>query len=106
MLKRMKSGLIAGLTVCAVLILVARVRGATFVNTQIEDINTVLMQSTFRIQGPSVDGGGTSFGTVFILGRPVKDQPERGAYVLVTAAHVLESIKGEKAVLLLRQKKW
>jgi hypothetical protein len=64
----------------------------------------MLMQSTFRIHGPALDGTGTSVGTVFIVGRPVKDQPQRGAYVLVTAAHVLEGIKGETGTLLLRQK--
>src|SRR6266446_5228396 len=62
------------------------------------------MQSTFRIHGPATDGTGNSVGTIFIVGRPIKDQPQRGAYVLVTAAHVLESIKGEKGTLLLRQK--
>jgi hypothetical protein len=89
---------------CALLIFTGCVTGQTFVNTEVEDINTVLMQSTFRIHGPAVDGTGTSVGTVFIVGRPIKDQPKRGAYVLVTAAHVLESIKGETGTLLLRQK--
>jgi hypothetical protein len=89
---------------CALLIFAGFVAGQTFVNTEVEDINTVLMQSTFRIHGPAVDGTGTSVGTVFIVGRPIKDQPNRGAYVLVTAAHVLESIKGEMGTLLLRQK--
>jgi len=53
---------------------------------------------------PAADGTGNSVGTIFIVGRPIKDQPQRGAYVLVTAAHVLESIKGEMGTLLLRQK--
>src|SRR5271154_3246613 len=90
--------------VCALLIFTGCVAGQTFVNTEVEDINTVLMQSTFRIHGPAVDGTGTSVGTVFIVGRPIKDQPKRGAYVLVTAAHVLQSIKGDTGTLLLRQK--
>jgi hypothetical protein len=76
----------------------------SFVNAEIEDINTLLMQSTFRIHGPAIDGSGSSVGTVFILGRPIKDQPQRGAYVLVTAAHVLDHIKGKTGTLLLRQK--
>jgi hypothetical protein len=75
----------------------------TFVNAEVEDINTILMQSTFRIHGPSNDAGSISEGTVFIIGRRIKDQPNRGSYVLVTAAHVLESIRGEKATMLLRE---
>ena len=75
----------------------------TFVNAEVEDINTILMQSTC-VHGPAVDGAGTSVGTVFIVGRPIKDQPQRAAYVLVTAAHVVESIRGATATLLLRQR--
>jgi hypothetical protein len=87
---------------CALLITTGCAAAETFVNAEVEDINTILMQSTFRIHGPAVDGTGISEGTVFIVGRAIKDQPNRGAYVLVTAAHVLES-KGE-GTLLLRQK--
>jgi S1-C subfamily serine protease len=74
------------------------------VNAEFSDINTVLMQSTFRIHGPSMDGTGTSIGTVFILGKVLKDDPARAAYVLVTATHVLATIKGNSATLLLRKK--
>jgi len=74
------------------------------VYAEFSDINTVLMQSTFRIHGPSMEGTGTSFGTVFILGKPLKDNSTRAAYVLVTATHVLGAIKGASATLLLRKK--
>jgi hypothetical protein len=71
------------------------------------ELNTVLMESTFLIEGPATQGGapGTSIGTVFIVGRPVPSIPLPNAVaVLVTAAHVLEDIQGDFAVLHLRKK--
>lgn len=67
------------------------------------EINTVLMNSTFRIvgQGP---GGQQSLGTAFIVGRPIPDQKDRARYVLVTAAHVLSQLVGDTAILFTRQK--
>ena len=88
----------------ALLVFAGCAAAQTFVNAEVEDINTILMQSTFRIHGPAINGTGISEGTVFIVGRSIKDQPSQGAYVLVTAAHVLEGIKGETGTLLLRQK--
>jgi hypothetical protein len=92
-----------GLEAFVLLAGVVRIGGQSFVNAEVEDINTILMRSTFRIHGRANDMGGISVGTVFIIGRPIKGQPNRGAYVLVTAAHVLEAIKGENATLLLRE---
>jgi S1-C subfamily serine protease len=54
--------------------------------------------------GPAMAGTGTSVGTVFIVGKALKDDPKRAAYVLVTATHVLTGIKGTSAILLLRKK--
>lgn len=62
------------------------------------ELNTFLMNSTFKISGQG------SSGTVFFIGKPVKDDPTRLYYVMVTAAHVLEGIAGEDATLLLRNK--
>jgi S1-C subfamily serine protease len=67
------------------------------------EINTVLMESTIKIEGPN------SLGTGFIVGRPILDAPGRSRFTLVTAAHVLEDIKGEIATLHMREKtegKW
>ena len=36
--------------------------------------DTILMKSTFALVGPTA-GGKTSFGTVFVIGRPTKDDP-------------------------------
>ena len=46
----------------------------------------------------------TSFGTAFVLGRPLPKEPSKGGLVLVTAAHVFESISGDTATLILRRK--
>jgi hypothetical protein len=63
------------------------------------ELNTVLMESTFKLQGEG------SRGTAFIIGRPSKKEPEKAYYVLVTAAHVLDSIRGDTAQVALRKKK-
>jgi S1-C subfamily serine protease len=75
------------------------------VNATIADMSTVLMQSTFRIEGPAKnEAGKASIGTVFVVGRPLKSDPARSAYVLVTAGHVLSDISGQFASLLVRRK--
>src|SRR5262249_4280580 len=66
------------------------------------DLATILMKSTFRIQGPSTDGK-TYFGTGFIMGRPLPNDPKRGRYVLVTSSHVFENIVGNAATINLRR---
>lgn len=68
------------------------------------EFNSVLMEATFKIEGPGAVQGSTSFGTCFILGRPLKEQPGKLRYVLVTAAHVLDNIKADEALLHLRKR--
>jgi len=53
---------------------------------------------------PSAEEGKSTVGTVFFLGRPLKTDPKRGSYVLITAAHVLDEISGDTATLVLRKK--
>src|SRR5258708_31071588 len=71
------------------------------------ELNTVLMESTFKIEGRNALGQPT-LGTVFIMGRPYinppVDQPNQGGFVLITAAHVLEEMQGDTAMLHLRRK--
>ena len=62
------------------------------------DIGSGLMRATFKIEGPG------STGTAFVVGRPTQSDPKRAWNVLVTAAHVLENIKGDEAVLHCRKK--
>lgn len=66
---------------------------------------TVLMRSTFKVQGPAGKAGEESIGTVFILAEPDGADPKVSHFVLVTAAHVLENVQGEKATLFLRWEK-
>ena len=70
------------------------------------EINTALMQSTFLLQGPSkVAPGKFSVGSGFVVGQPCGGAaPDRGAYTLVTAAHVLDEIAGEDLLILVRLK--
>jgi hypothetical protein len=64
------------------------------------DINTVLMRSTFKILGDNGD-----IGTVFIIGKPTPNSAEHKAYyVLVTAAHVLDQMPGDSAIIFFRRK--
>jgi hypothetical protein len=69
-------------------------------NADIE-LNQILMESTFMIEGRS--GQGTSIGTVFTIGRMIPNT-DRARYVMVTAAHVLEEMQGDIAILHLRRK--
>lgn len=69
------------------------------------EINTTLMETTFRIHGPKKDDPKKiSFGTAFLMGKPTVLDPNRAYYVLISAAHVFEDISGDTATLTLRQK--
>lgn len=63
------------------------------------ELNTILMESTFKIVG---DNG--VYGTVFVMGKPSPGSTEEWYSVLVTAAHVLEQITGDSATIFFRQK--
>jgi S1-C subfamily serine protease len=63
-----------------------------------QDINTVLMRSTFKLAGKGMTG------TAFILGKPIPSEPEIASFVMVTAAHVLNQMSGDEATLFLRKK--
>lgn len=64
----------------------------------VPDININLARATYKLEG---DG---SIGTTFLLGVPFKDDPNHCFPVLITASHVLNNIKGNKAILYLRKK--
>lgn len=62
------------------------------------------MHSTFKIWGPLVnDAKKINFGTIFLIGIPIKGDDQHASAVLVTAGHVLDEIGGETATLLLRR---
>lgn len=62
------------------------------------ELNTSLMECTFKIQGER------SVGTAFIMGHKSVKEPHKIYYVLVTADHVLKDMKGNTAQLILRKK--
>jgi hypothetical protein len=41
-----------------------------------EELNTLLMHATFLISGPGIVQGQTTFGTIFVMGVPHKDNPK------------------------------
>jgi len=70
------------------------------------EINTTLMETTFRVYGPSAKPGEEDkirYGTGFVMVRPVKPDSDEGRYVFVTAKHVFEDIKGDAATIDLRK---
>jgi S1-C subfamily serine protease len=66
-------------------------------NPETRELNTVMMQSTFRIVG------GNKIGTGFVVGRPIAGTNEL-RYVLVTAAHVFNDMKDDDVVLVTRHR--
>jgi hypothetical protein len=62
------------------------------------EINTLLMNATFKMEGRGARG------TAFIMGIPAVSGGDRLEYVLMTAAHVLEQMRGDQATLLLRRR--
>ena len=69
------------------------------------DVHTRLMHYTFKTEGPSSKGPGNTIGTVFFMGIMTNGAAGKAEAVLVTAAHVLEGIKGEEATLHFRIRK-
>jgi hypothetical protein len=68
------------------------------------ELNTILMETTFQITGPSKQvKGSSSSGTGFIVGKPSKDAVT-SFFVLVTAAHVFSDIEGDFANINVREK--
>jgi hypothetical protein len=72
------------------------------------EINTTLMETTFEILGPSARQGEENqirFGTGFVMLRRTKPDSDIGQYVVVTAKHVFDDIKGEYATMKLRKRR-
>lgn len=68
-------------------------------NQEVLELNTVMMRDTYKLEGNS------SVGSCFVVGLPYKTNPAQARYVLVTAAHVFEEMKGNEAIIYLRKKK-
>lgn len=67
------------------------------------ELNSIMMRNTFKIEGQG-SRSQSCIGSCFLIGRPLKSDPKKGCFVLITAAHVLEDIEGEEATVYLRQK--
>jgi len=63
------------------------------------ELNTALMESTFRLESQS-----GPIGTVFVLARPGARPSGRSGHVMVTSAHLLDETKGDTVVLVLRRR--
>jgi hypothetical protein len=72
-------------------------------NAENFELNTALFESTFKIEQPT-DSNQSIVATTFVLGRPYPNDPNKGRFVLVTAKHVLEDMKGDDAVWHLRSR--
>lgn len=62
------------------------------------ELNTVLKQSTFKIEGRTAQGQPT-LGIAFIIGRPYPNHVPKARYVLITATHVQDEMAGDVAVV-------
>ena len=85
-------------------ILAIAVSSGTSIRADAQDteFNTLLFQTTFKIEGPA-DPRGVTLGTVFLMSRPIPDTVKFRT-VLITARHVLEGIRGDTAILNLRRR--
>jgi 3D (Asp-Asp-Asp) domain-containing protein len=63
-----------------------------------KDLNVIMMQATCKIEGKG------SLGTGFIIGKPYQSDPPKAYYTLVTAAHVLRSVRGNRINLKMRKR--
>lgn len=79
------------------------VSAAAWLSAQDTELNTLLFQTTFKVEGRRDGRGPAGYGTVFLMGRPIPDTT-RFRIVLITARHVLEGISGDMAILNLRRR--
>ena len=73
--------------------------GAAIADTGFIELNTSMMRNTYKIEGKGC------MGACFFVGKPDESDPKSMYIVLITAAHVLEQMKGEEAIVYFRQKK-
>ena len=69
------------------------------------DLDTMMMNATFRIMGPSLEVPGALYtGSGFLIDRASAADAAGGTVVAVSAAHVLSGISGDYAVFVFRLK--
>jgi trypsin-like peptidase len=68
------------------------------------DLDTLMMNATFRILGPSIEVPGALYtGSGFLVSRSSAGDPTR-SFVAVSAAHVMSGITGDHAVFVVRMR--
>ena len=67
------------------------------------DLGTVLMESTFKLQGTTREDS-LLFGSAFIFNMPCGEDGRQA--VLVTSAHLLDTLASDQALLGLRDRRW
>jgi trypsin len=86
------------------LVLLLTLMCPAFAFSQDVNLDEILMQTTLLVKGPAQTG--ETLGTTFLLLRPFSAQPVpnklSGRVVLVTAAHVLEGMTGDIALITVR----
>ena len=66
------------------------------------DLDTLMINATFRILGPSIEVPGALYtGSGFLVSRSSAGDPAR-SFVAVSAAHVMSGISGNHAVFVVR----
>ena len=63
-----------------------------------DDFHTQMMNATFKVANEK------STATCFLLVHPSPKDPKKEEFLLITAAHVLEPMNGEEAIIFLRRK--
>jgi hypothetical protein len=90
--------------IVAAMFLIGICTGQATPSPEQQEVNTIMMKSTFRVVGSNHETA-----TGFIIGRPIPTSTSF-AYVLVTAAHVLGAMNSDSATLIVRtqdaQKHW
>ena len=69
------------------------------------EFNTVMMDATIQIGGPSNAAGKETCGSGFFIGGQTQQTSETSQYTLVTAAHVFDRIAGDDAQFAIRLKR-
>jgi hypothetical protein len=87
-------------------VILAILLAARATNAQQEkEFNTTMMESTFKIYGPSVANPNLpSVGTALLMSKPLTNRPGVNLNLLITANHVLTNISGTNAVVDFRTK--
>ncbi len=89
--------LAASMSVLLYLLLSNNLQAADAKSREIKEINTLMMESTFKLLGEN-----GSMGTGFVVGKRLIKNPDRMLKVLVTANHVLDQFPGTNALIVIR----